>query len=124
MTKATLDLRPGGVFHYCMKSPDGMEMWGKFVYREIMPPERIVLVNVFSDADGNITRHPLSPSWPREMLSTTSFMEHEGKTVMTLTWIPLNPTDEELATFNAAHEGMSQGWAGSLDQLAEYLAKA
>lgn len=35
---ARLDLRPGGVFHYEMKSPNGHSMWGKFVYREIVPP--------------------------------------------------------------------------------------
>src|SRR5580704_13391744 len=35
MQVAKLDLRPGGVFHYCMRSPDGRDMWGKFVYREI-----------------------------------------------------------------------------------------
>jgi hypothetical protein len=28
--------RPDGVFHYIQKSPDGHEMWGKFVYREIV----------------------------------------------------------------------------------------
>ena len=27
-----MDLRPGGTYHYGMKAPDGMPMWGKFVY--------------------------------------------------------------------------------------------
>ena len=124
MAKATLDFRPGGVFHYCMRSPDGHEMWGKFVYREIVPGERIVLVNSFSDKDGNITRHPMSPTWPREMLSTTTFLDEAGKTVMTLRWEPLNATEEEIKTFDAARDGMSQGWAGTFEQLDEYLAKA
>ena len=26
-----LDLRPGGTFHYGLKSPEGLEMWGKFI---------------------------------------------------------------------------------------------
>src|SRR6266545_2230370 len=65
-----MDLRPGGTYHYGMKAPDGSRMWGKFVYREIVRPERIVFVNFFSDESGNITRHPMSPTWPREMLST------------------------------------------------------
>jgi Activator of Hsp90 ATPase homolog 1-like protein len=34
-----LDFRPGGVFHYSMRTPDDHEMWGKFVYREIVAPE-------------------------------------------------------------------------------------
>ena len=44
-----MDLRPGGIYHYCMRTPDGHEMWGKFVFREIVKPERLVFVNSFSD---------------------------------------------------------------------------
>ena len=49
IAQATLDFRPGGLFHFCMRMPDGKAMWGKFVYREIEPPRRIVWVNSFSD---------------------------------------------------------------------------
>jgi len=61
MRVAKLDLRPSGVFHYSMRSPEGRDMWGKFVYREIVAPERIVFVNSFSDEAGNLTRHPFTP---------------------------------------------------------------
>ena len=121
---ATLDFRPGGVFHYCLRSPDGHDMWGKFVYREIVAPERIVLVNSFSDEQGSLTRHPMSPTWPLEMLSMTTFAEHEGRTTITVQWAPLNATKSEHKTFEAGHESMQQGWTGTLDQLADYLAKA
>ena len=33
-----MDLRPGGTYHYGMRTPDGKEMWGRFVYREIIRP--------------------------------------------------------------------------------------
>ena len=121
---ATLDFRPGGVFHYCLRSADGHEMWGKFVYHEIVPPERIVLVNSFSDEKGGLTRHPMSPTWPAEMLSTTTFAEQAGKTTVTIKWAPLNATEEERKTFDAGRDGMTMGWSGTFDQLAEYLAKA
>ena len=124
MTTAKLDLRPGGTFHYCLRTPDGKEMWGKFVYREISAPERIVLVNSFSDEKGGLTRHPMSPTWPLEMLSTTTLTEQNSKTKLTIEWSPLNPTEEERQTFDGAHDGMKQGWSGTMDQLAEYLAKA
>jgi uncharacterized glyoxalase superfamily protein PhnB/uncharacterized protein YndB with AHSA1/START domain len=124
MTTAKLDLRPGGMFHYCMRSSEGKEMWGKFVYREIAAPDRIVVVNSFSDEAGGITRHPMSPTWPREMLSTFALTGQGGKTTVTIEWIPLNPTEEERKTFDGAHEGMKQGWTGTFDQLAAYLAKA
>ena len=50
--------------------------------------------------------------------------ETNGRTTTTIEWIPLNATDEEIATFNAAHEGMKKGWAGTFEQLEAYLAQA
>lgn len=122
MRVATLDLRPGGVFHYCLRSPDGHDMWGKFVYREIVAPERIVLVNSFSDEKGNLTRHPMSPAWPLESLSTTTFAEHAGRTTLTVRWAALNATETERKTFDTSHEGMRMGWTGTFEHLAQYLA--
>lgn len=124
MPIAKMDFRPGGTLHYCLRSTDGTEMWGKFVYREIVTPERVVLVNSFSDENGNLTPHPLSPTWPLEMLTTTTFAEQGGKTAVTVRWSPLNATEEERKTFDTSHEGMRQGWGGTFDQLAEYLSKA
>jgi uncharacterized protein YndB with AHSA1/START domain len=121
---AKMDLRPGGIYHYGMRAPDGSTMWGKFVYREIVRPERIVLVNSFSDEAGNITRHPLSPTWPLQMLSTFLFAEQGGRTRLTIRWSPLDADDTERATFAGAHSSMQQGWTGTLDRLADYLAKA
>jgi len=124
MPVATLDFRPGGVFHYCMRSPDGHTMWGKFVYREIIEPRRIVFVNSFSDENGNITRHPMSPTWPLEMLSTITFAEYQGLTTVTVRWAAINATDQERKTFDAGHDGMKMGWTGTFEQLAAYLATA
>jgi len=121
---ATLDIRPGGIFHYCMRSPDGHEMWGKWTFREIVKPERLVVIVSFSDAKGGVTRHPMSATWPLETISTTTFTERDGKTMLTLRWAPHNATEIEGQTFDAAHDSMSQGWGGTMDQLAVYLAGA
>src|SRR5579885_3371477 len=53
-----MDLRPGGTYHYGLRSPDGMEMWGKWTFKEIKRPERLVVVTSFSDRQGGITVHP------------------------------------------------------------------
>ena len=98
-------------------------MWGKFVYREIVKPERIVFVNSFSDELGGTTRHPMSPTWPIEMLSIFTFTENNGKTIFTVRWSPLNPTEAERKTFDEGRASMNQGWSGTMDQLADYLAK-
>ena len=119
-----MDLRPGGRYHYAMRTPDGQTMWGKFVYREITPKSRIVFVNSFSDEAGGTTRHPMAPTWPLEMLSIFTFEEQDGKTKFTVHWSPLDASEEERATFAAGHASMNQGWSGTLDQLAAYLAKA
>ncbi len=123
MSAASMDFRPGGMFHYCLLAPDGRSMWGKFLYREIVVPERITMVNCFSDENGGTTRHPKSPTWPLEMLSICSLVEQGGDTTVTIQWAPLNPTAEERRTFDAAHEDMKRGWSGTFDQLADYLAR-
>jgi uncharacterized protein YndB with AHSA1/START domain len=121
---ARLDFRPGGMFHYCQQSPDGKQLWGRFVYREIAPPERIVWVNSFSDESGGVGRHPFSATWPQEMLTVVTFAGQAGKTTVTVTWTALNATPAEQQTFDSSHDGMIQGWNGTFDQLAAYLAKA
>jgi uncharacterized protein YndB with AHSA1/START domain len=119
-----MDLRPGGTYLYGMRAPDGNEMWGKMVYREITPPERMVFINSFSDEAGGITRHPMAPNWPLEMLSTFTFEDVGGKTKFAIRWAPHNATEEERKTFAASHDSMRQGWGGTLEQLTAYLAKA
>ena len=120
-----MDLRPGGIYHYGMESPDGTVMWGKFVYREVVPQERMVFINSFSDEEGGVTRHPMAPTWPLEMLSVFTFEDAPGgKTKFTVRWSPHNASEEERKTFDAAHDGMTQGWGGTMEQLEAYLAKA
>jgi uncharacterized protein YndB with AHSA1/START domain len=124
VTHCKVDLRPGGIMHYCLRMPDGNEMWGKFVYREIVKQEKLVFVNSFSDKDGGITVHPMSVNWPREMLSTVTFEEQGGKTKVTVQWVPADSsTDIERKTFEEGRDSMKMGWTGTMDQFAAYLAK-
>jgi uncharacterized protein YndB with AHSA1/START domain len=120
---AKLDFRPGGFFHYSMRSPEGIEMWGKFVYLEIEGPEKIVFVNSFSDQDGNIVRAPFSPTIPLEIRNIITFTENDGKTTVSLSSSPIHATEEERNTFKEMFESMKQGFGGTFDQLADYLTK-
>jgi uncharacterized protein YndB with AHSA1/START domain len=122
VVSSSMDVRPGGMCHYAMSVPDGSLMWGKFAYREIVAPERLVFVNGFSNENGDFVRHPMVPVWPLEVLSVFRFTEQEGRTTFTLEWTPINATAEECALFDGSHEGMAQGWAGTLEQLDAYLA--
>jgi uncharacterized protein YndB with AHSA1/START domain len=125
VTVSKMDLRPGGTYHYRMETADGTEIWGKMVYREISPRDRIVFINSFSDEAGGVTHHPMSPTWPLEMLSIFTFEDEPGgKTRFTVRWAPHNASDEQIKTFDAGRDSMNQGWGGTLDQLQDYLAKA
>ena len=121
MEFAKLDFRPGGMFLYKLKSPDGQQIWGKFSYREIHAPDRLVWVNSFSDENANVTRHYLRETWPLELLTTVTFEENAGKTTVTVHWRPMSPTEIERQTFDSNHDSMRMGWGGTFDQLQEYL---
>jgi uncharacterized protein YndB with AHSA1/START domain len=121
---AKVDLRPGGIFLYGMTAPDGSEMWGRFTYREIEAPKKLVFIVAFSDPKGGVTRHPGSPNWPAEIMSTVLFDEHGGKTKVTVQWTPADSSSElERKTFDEGRDSMKQGWGGTLDQFTDYLKK-
>jgi uncharacterized protein YndB with AHSA1/START domain len=126
IVKATLDLRPGGTFHYCMRWPDGSDMWGRWVFREIVPPQRLVFVSSFSNESGAIAKAPFFEHWPLETLSAVTFDEHAGigrGTLVTVRWSAMNATEPEAATFEANFDSMRGGWTGTFEQLEAYLAK-
>jgi len=123
---STMDMRVGGTYHYGLKSPDGTPMWGLFTYREIVPREKLVFVNSFSDEKRGVTRHPMTPTWPLQLLTTFTFEDAaRGKTKFTVRWQTLDATEEEQETFDSAQsrQSMTNGWSGTLDQLEAYLAK-
>jgi uncharacterized protein YndB with AHSA1/START domain len=93
------------------------------VYREVNPISRLVWVHSFADVNGDLARHPMSPTWPLELLTTVTFADLGGRTEVTLEWVPLNASEAELKTFRDGKPGMQGGWTGSFDQLAEHLAK-
>lgn len=121
LSHATVDLKPGGVFHYGMAMPNGHVMWGKWTYEEIVPPEKLVVIVAFSDADQGITTHPMSATWPKQTRSISTFTEKDGKTTLRLEWTAYHATAKEQSTFDAAHDGMTQGWSGTMNALDAYL---
>jgi uncharacterized protein YndB with AHSA1/START domain len=48
-----IDLRPGGLWTHVMRFPDGREMRMKFIFVEIVPPERLVWEHAEPGADGS-----------------------------------------------------------------------
>jgi uncharacterized protein YndB with AHSA1/START domain len=114
---ATIDLRVGGKYLNCMLAPDGKEYWCTGEYREIIPMERIVYTDCFSDEKGNVVHASYyeipGDDWPMEMMVTVIFEDFDGKTKMTLTHVG-HPGGK-------MGEMASMGWNESLDKLAESL---
>lgn len=123
VTVERFDLTPGGVFLYKMSAANGTEMWGRFVYREIVPPERLVFINSFSDPAGNVTRAPFFDNWPLEVLNTWTFAEAGGRTTISLRGTPFGADAGERQRFESHFESMRGGFGGTLDQLADYLSE-
>lgn len=123
-----LDFRPGGSFLYHMKAPaeaGGGEMWGKFAYDEIDPQTRIVFRSGFSNAAAEFVRPPFSELFPIEIANLWTLEEVDGgATRLTLRGTPHNATDKEHEFFAGMLGNMQQGFAGTLHQLEEYLARA
>lgn len=123
MQTCTIDLRPGGLFHYGMATPIGGTMWGRWVLRTIKAPSKLEWLNGFSDAQAGLTRHPMAPTWPAEMLCTLTLEAQGEQTQLTLRAVPHEANAMEVATFEAGFASMTQGFGGTFDQLAAYLAK-
>jgi uncharacterized protein YndB with AHSA1/START domain len=118
------DLREGGTTSYAM-SGGGLTMYGSAHYIKIRKPDAIVYTQQFNDEKGNVSRHPMAPTWPETMLTTVDLAaEGPDRTRVTVTWEPHGAvTPAEMDTFVKAKAGMSQGWTGSFDKLEETLAE-
>jgi uncharacterized protein YndB with AHSA1/START domain len=99
-----MDIRPGGTFRVCMRSPTGAEHWKQGVYREIVEPERLVFSFAWEDANGK-------PG--HETLVTVTFLERGNKTELTLR--------QGVFETVAARDDHYTGWASTLERFAEYL---
>lgn len=119
-----MNFRPGGSYHYGLRTQDGGAIWGLFEYREIEAPTRIVLVDSFSDENRGLTRHPLSETWPLKVETTFLLADTEsGGSELTLRARPFEASAEEITTFAATLDAQGNGWAGTLEQLDAYLAQ-
>ena len=98
----SLDVRAGGSFHSCIRTPDGSECWCLGSYREVLAPKVLVFTMGVADSEGNLI-DPLAagmdPEWPRETLVTVLFEEADGITTVTLH----HTVSEALAKRTGAH---------------------
>ena len=104
MPVCEVDLRPGGSWHFVWRREDGGEMEMRGVYKEVVPPEKVVSTESWG------------PEWP-ETINTLTLTEENGRTTITST---LRYPSKE-ARDAALKTGMKEGMAQSFNRLAEYL---
>jgi uncharacterized protein YndB with AHSA1/START domain len=97
-----LDSRPGGAWRAVMRSPDGEDYPQSGVYREIVPPERLVFTFIWDNEGPD-----------REMLCTFTFAERGKKTEMTFRKGPFKSAEGK--------KGEEEGWNECFDRLAAHI---
>jgi uncharacterized protein YndB with AHSA1/START domain len=99
-----MDFRPGGAWRSCLRSAEGKDHWVRGVYREIVPPARLVFTHAWEDENGQ-------PG--HETVVTLIFTEIGKKTKLTLHQAPFESI--------ASRDGHHGGWSETLDRLGDYL---
>jgi uncharacterized protein YndB with AHSA1/START domain len=107
LTVCEMDFRPGGAWRFVLRGEDGRDHPFKGVYREVVPPERVVATFIY---DVDFIRD--SPA-----LETVTFEEHDGRTTLRIN--VLHQSKE--ARDGHLHSGMESGANQSYDRLAEFL---
>jgi uncharacterized protein YndB with AHSA1/START domain len=114
-----MDLRVGGKFLICMRTPDGHEFWNGGEYHEIVPYEKIVSSMYFSDAEGNKI-DPATLGIEHEAIEDAfdvTLFEDLGNGQTKLTFIGNEPAE------SAKESGQMEGWIQILDKVAEVVAE-
>lgn len=102
-----MDVRPGGAWRKCMRSPEGTDYWRRGVYLEVVEPERLVFTYLSDD--------PVSDPG-HETVVTIIFEAHGAKTLMTF-------RQEEFESV-AARDSHNFGWTSCMERFAAYLDQA
>lgn len=106
MPVCEVDLRVGGKYRYVWRHTNGNEMGMGGVYREIVPPERIVATEKFDE------------SWyPGEAVGTVEFVEKAGRTTLTQTIL----YESGEARDGVMKSPMESGVAAGYDRLEQLL---
>ena len=101
-----MDVRPGGLWRFVHHDAEGNEFGFKGVYHDIVWPERVVCTFEFEGMPGHVA------------LQTTTFEEHNGKTIMREKSVFQSVADRE----GMLQSGMAEGAAETLDRFEELLA--
>jgi len=100
-----MDVKPGGIWRYVQRDPDGSEYGFYGVYHQITAPERLVCTFEFEGTPGHV------------LLETIIFEDHDGKTKLIDSLVFQSVADRDGMLQSGMEEGSEEGW----DRFADLL---
>lgn len=96
----------------------------KVVFKAVDAPSRLEWHHhSCTNAEWEDVTNPMMADWPRLLLTTVTFAEQEGQTLVRLTQTPLDATDAEAACFATAMANQDKGWGSGYAIIDEILAE-
>lgn len=124
MEVKTYEFEPGGIFHFVLHGPGGIDMWAKWQILEIEAPHIFRFINSFSNPAGETVAAPevpFGPDWPMEMVVIFQFSEENGKTRLDFNSYPFQASEASNVVFTENILKMEQGFGATFDALEHYL---
>jgi uncharacterized protein YndB with AHSA1/START domain len=98
-THCEIDVRPGGAYRACIRSPEGNDYWMRGVYREVTPPRRLVFTFAWEEEGER----------GLDNIITVTLAEQGGKTRLEFHQAPFQSVSER--------DSHNEGWSESFDRL-------
>ncbi len=113
MIRCDIDLRPGGAYHWALRSGDGSEHHFRGVYKTVQAPTHVV----YSES------YLLGETWTNEAINDVTMAEQGGKTLLTVRLIYASKADRDGHLGSGMEHGMHETHA-RLDELLAELARS
>ncbi|MDB5099066.1 MAG: hypothetical protein JWM80_3487 [Cyanobacteria bacterium RYN_339] len=107
MVACEIDARTGGSYRWTLRMPDGSEHNFKGVYRELVPPSKMVCTEAYL----------LGDTWTNDLVNNVSMVEADEKTTVTNRVVYASQADRD----GHLGSGMENGMAETFDRLDEFL---
>jgi uncharacterized protein YndB with AHSA1/START domain len=112
----SIEVKPGGRFHYYIDHPLHGRAWVIGTYLEILPPEKLVFTIRLSNESGDMINRLAdgkSAGWPGEVVTTVTFESIGNQTKATI--------HEAVSEEKAKKTGAYQGWIEMFNKLNQQL---
>jgi uncharacterized protein YndB with AHSA1/START domain len=110
--EATVEMRVGGRFEVCMRSPEGLEHWTKGTFTEVVAPERLT-----------IDHHVIDPCGGGPLFSAITQVKFSAAPDGTLMEVVQSYTVADMAQVEPMLKGAPEGWRQTLDKLEAEVAR-